>query len=204
MDSQEYLNQISQSARPAAKPKANFMNSPFFKVGAIGVIAFIVIAIFGSIITGGRADFKTQAIALKVQLDDTLEMISEYQQYVKSSDLRSSSASLYGVLSTTNTDLTTLLEETYEFTSRSIDEKTKEQAQLEKDALNEELFSAKINGILDRVYAHKMAYQISIISTNETSLYKATENEALRSILDISYTSLDNLYSKFNDFSEAK
>ena len=73
-----------------------------------------------------------------------------------------------------------------------------------KQELATELFEAKINGILDRIYANKMAYEISIITTNESQLIKSTNDETLKDALNESYDSLETLYSKFNDFSETK
>ena len=77
-----------------------------------------------------------------------------------------------------------------------------EQATLEKDALHNELFEAKINGIIDRVYAHKMAYEIKTIQNEESRIMKTNKNEDLTGILKESYDSLENLYNSFNDFSE--
>ena len=72
-----------------------------------------------------------------------------------------------------------------------------------KDGLEAELFEAKINGILDRIYTHKMAYEISLITNREAQIMKSINNETLNEILTTSYDSLETLYDKFNDFSEA-
>ena len=65
------------------------------------------------------------------------------------------------------------------------------------------MFEAKINGILDRIYAHKMAYEISLITTREAQIMKSINNDTLNEILTTSYNSLETLYDKFNNFSEA-
>ena len=62
----------------------------------------------------------------------------------------------------------------------------------------------KINGILDRVFAHKMAYEITMILSEESKLIDATKNEAFKEDLKENHNSLENLYDKFNDFSETK
>jgi hypothetical protein len=77
-------------------------------------------------------------------------------------------------------------------------------ADLEQDALDSSLSDAKINGVLDKVYANKMAYEISLIATMEANLYNSTNNEALMDVLSTSYDSLNNLYASFNDFSSTK
>ena len=70
--------------------------------------------------------------------------------------------------------------------------------------MESELFEAKINGILDRIYAHKMAYEVSMFLSEESDLMNLTKNEALKEALSSSYNSLENLYNSFNDFSETK
>ena len=200
MDGQDYLNQISATVRPEKKSKMSFMSSTIFKVIAGAVVAFILIAVFGAIINGGKAGARDQAIALKLNLDGVLEVISEYQPSVKSSNLRSSSASLYSILSNTNRELENNITETYKYNPKSDDKKFEETTALERDGLSSALFEAKINGILDQVYANKMAYTISLIMSNESSLSNATSNEDLQTILSSSYNSLDTLYSQFSDF----
>ena len=87
---------------------------------------------------------------------------------------------------------------------KSLDKKLLAKAEEEKEELNTELFSAKINGILDRIYAHKMAYEISIITSKEASIIRDVSDAELKEALTSSYNSLNNLYDKFNDFSETK
>lgn len=204
MDKQDYLNQISATSKPLKQGKKGIFSSIYFKLGVGAVVAFIILVIIDVILSSGRGGVKQDSIALKVHLDNTMEMITTYQTDVKSSSLRSSSASLYGVLSNTNSALTKYLEDNYDFRERDVDDKTASEAEAAKEELNTELFSAKINGILDRIYAHKMAYEIAIIASNENSLRKQTDDEALLSIIDTSYNSLNNLYNQFNDFSETK
>ena len=150
------------------------------------------------------AEFKDRLLALVLHIDNTSEAIGEYQPNVKSSDLRSYSASLNGVLSNTSRELTNYIAEKYNMKPKDANENIAEEETLAKDDLVNELFEAKINGNLDRIYAHKMAYEISLITSREIQLYKSTNNESLKEILDTSYNSLSNLYDKFNDFSETK
>ena len=79
-----------------------------------------------------------------------------------------------------------------------------EEAELVRDELNNELFEAKINGILDRIFAHKMAYEISLFLAEEDQLASNAGDETLTGLLVTSSESLENLYNKFNEFSETK
>ena len=203
MDGQDYLNQISATNRPIKTSKfKSIINSKYFYIGIGAVVFFIIILIIGSILSNNKTDVKSLSFALKVHLDNTSEVIKTYQNDVKSSALRSSSASLASILSNTNNDLTNYLTEKYNFKPKEISNKITDQATLEKDGLESELFEAKINGILDRIYAHKMTYQISLFTTEEARIINATSDEDLKNLLSTSYDSLLILYDSFNNFSE--
>jgi len=208
MDGQEYLNQIAESSQPVSKVAgkksgiAGILQSKFLKIGVIGIGLLILIIIIGSILGSNKGSEQTLSYELKLHLDNTAEVVSEYQQYVKSSTLRSDSASFQGVLSNTSNELKSYLEDKYDFKDKDIGKGMQEEAKLVKDDLSNELFEAKINGILDRIYAHKMAYEISLITSEETKLMKSSDSEMLTKLLNTSYESLSNLYDRFDNFSE--
>ncbi|MBR2841562.1 hypothetical protein IKE80_02165 [Candidatus Saccharibacteria bacterium] len=209
MDGQQYLNQISKANKPVKraggkKSISNILSSKFFIIGAVAIGLLVIIIIIGAILGGNKDNTKTLSYDLKLHLDNTSEVIQEYQQNVKSSILRSNSASLSGVLANTSRDLTDYLVNKYKFKDKDISKKIVEEATLAKDELTNELFEAKINGILDRIYAHKMAYEISLLTAEEAKLIKASQDDALTELLTTSHESLSNLYDKFNDFSETK
>ena len=203
MDKQEYLNKISATSAPAKKP-STLTSSVFFKVGIFGIAAIILVAIFGALLSSVQGREKTRATALKLHLDNLSETISDYQPSVKSSTLRSHSASLSSIISNTNRDLTGFVTEKYNFKAKNVSKNLLADETALSDALNNELFEAKINGLLDRVYARKMAYEISYLTAHESELIKSTKNSALKDFLTTSHNSLSNLYDKFNDFSETK
>ena len=204
MEGQEYLDQISATNRPVAKKKGGLFSSKFFMVGIIGLVILVVIVVFGMILGSGKGGEKELSFALKLHLDNTAGIINEYQPSVRSSDLRSNSASLYGILTNTNRDLTEYITGKYKFKEKDINKNILSETNLAKDALTTELFNAKINGILDRIYAHKMAYEISLIMTEEAKIINATKSDSLKEALTSSYNSLENLYNKFSDYSETK
>ena len=203
MDGKEYLNQISAMNRPETKTKkSKLLSSKFFVVGLIGVIGLIVIIIFGAILGGNKGGEKNLSIKLLLHVNNTASVIQEYQPLVKSSGLRSSSASLYSVLSNTSRDVTNYLTNKYNYKEKEVSKDVVESASLAKDGLDADLFEAKINGVLDRIYAHKMAYEISLIMTEEAKIINVAGNTSLKESLTASYNSLNNLYDNFNDFSE--
>ncbi|MBQ2672991.1 hypothetical protein IJH26_01570 [Candidatus Saccharibacteria bacterium] len=204
MDGQEYLNQISATSQPIGSTKQGWWRSKFFMwgMGALGVL--IVIIIIGSILGSAKGGEKNLSYALLLHLNNTAGLIQEYQPEVKSSALRSSSASLYGVLTNTSKNLNDFLVQKYDYKEKEVDTKIVEAATLEKDGLEADLFEAKINGTLDRIYAHKMAYEISLFMSEEAKLIDSTGDSNLKALLSESHSSLENLYENFNSFSEAK
>ena len=147
--------------RPAKKSKIDLFKNKFVLVGIICVAGVILMAIVGAVLGGGKSGLKEQSISLKIRLDSTSEIISNYQGLVKSSYLRSNSTSLSGILSNTNRDLSNYITEKYK--SSDAEKKVQEDEDAHKANLDSELFEARINGILDRIYAHKIAYEVSLI-----------------------------------------
>lgn len=205
MDNQAYLNQISAANRPAKKSKiSSILSSKFFLVAVIFLVLLVVILVAGSLLGGGKTSSKDTIFSLILHINNTSDVISEYQPKVKSSDLRSYSASLSSILSDTNNNLTEFAVAKYGFKEKDVKENIVEKESLARDELENDLFEAKINGILDRVYAHKMEYEISSIMTSEAQIIKSIKDEGLTESLNRSYSSLQVLYDKFNDFSETK
>ncbi|MDO4747005.1 MAG: hypothetical protein Q4A70_01510 [Candidatus Saccharibacteria bacterium] len=210
MDKQEYLNQISAANRPAKSggKLSKLFSSKIFLLIVGAVAVFILLAIIGAVLSGSRGGMESDSYALKMRIDNTMSVVNNYRKLIKSSVLRSDSVSLQSVLSNTNRDLDSYLADKYKRKSseinKAIGEKKVEQLTLEKDGLEAELFEAKINGNLDRIYAHKLSYEISVIMSEEGKIYNGDSDDTLKSILSTSYTSLENLYNSISNFSEAK
>ena len=205
MDGQQYLDQISETTSPARDSggKGGILSSKFFIVGIIGLVGLILILMLGAILgSTNKGGEKELGYALKLHLDGTAEAIDEYQPSLRSSTLRSHTASLNSIITNTRGELDAYLSERYGAKDKNTSKKMTEQALLSKEALMNELFEGKINGMLDGVFASKMAYEIALIANEEASLIKASKNEWLTESLTRSYDSLMNLYDKFNDFSE--
>ena len=202
MDGQAYLNKISGDTRPLKPAKKSLLQSKYFLFGIIAVGLFILIMIIGSLLGGNKSTDKTKLYSLKLHLDATEELIEEYQPSVKSSALRSSSSSLNTILENANSKLTTYLEEKYDYKEKNVDKKILAEAETNKTELNDALFEAKINGNLDRIYAHKMAYEISLFMNEEATIINKTNVSEVKTLFTSSYESLEKLYDNFNDFSE--
>jgi hypothetical protein len=203
MDNQAYLDQISTptSLKKTKNSNGSFLKQIFIALG-IAVGLFALIAIFGGIISANRISEKDSAIALKLRSDNIQTVITDYNTSIKSSDLRSTNTSLSGILSDVSSTLETYITSTLsvkqkEYTKKVVD---KETSALEE--LKNELFEAKINGLLDRTFARKMIYETQNLINYENTLKKATRNESLKSYLSSSANSLMVLHDTFSDFSE--
>ena len=207
MDGQEYLNQISASTK-APKPggkNLSFLKSKYFIFGVASLGALIVIMIIGAILSGNKVSEKDYGIRLHLHLGYTAELVEKFQPSLKSSKLRAYSASLGSVLNDADKPLGDYLKEKYNFKSeKDADKKIQGDITTAKESLDNELFEAKINGLLDRTFAHKMAYETTMLMTEENKMISITKNSALKEALEKSRDSLENLYNNFNDFSETK
>ena len=204
VDRQEYLNKISAKNKPVKKGLFNGkMSAKVIAVvgGCLGL--FVLIAIIGGILGASKGSEKEKSFALKLHLDNTSQIIEKYQRLVKSPQLRSNSASLNNVLVNTNRDLTDYVTAKFNFKEKSIGKNISTEAATAKDALENDLFEAKINGMLDKVYAQKMAYEISMFVAEESSLLRTTKNAELQETLRTSIDNLENLSGFFDDYSQA-
>lgn len=205
MDRQEYLNQISAVNRPTKGSKGGIFSSKFFWVGAIGLAVLVLIIIMGMALGGGNSSSpKEKLYALLTHINNTSAVINEYQTNIKSSSLRADSISLASVLSDTSGKLDNYVNTKYKVKDKDLPKKMVNDENAAKEELSNELFEAKINGILDRTYAHKMIYEISLIISREEQILKNSKDNEIIEILTQSHSSLEVLYNKFNEFTEGK
>lgn len=204
MDGESYLNEISKTVKPVKPGKGAFLRAKWFKFVLVAVVAFVLIMIVGGVLGGIRDSVKNKTIELILRIDNVGKTVNDYKSSLKSSDLRSSSVSLTGILSDTSNKLTAYATENLQYVPSKVSKNLTEAETLHNDELSQALFNAKINGLLDRTFTHKMIYETALILNMESSLYDATSNAQLKEILSSSYDSLKVLYDNFNEFSEAK
>lgn len=212
MNKQEYLNQISATSKPMKPGDGSFISrlfaSKIFWICLAAIAGFILILVIGSVISGAKGNVKDNTYALKIHINNTTNVMDDYRKKVKSSDLRSDGATLSSLLLDLDGKLENYINEKYGINGNEVSKKLNsnkvDELNLERDGLESELYEAKINGILDRIYARKMSYEIAMIMTEEKQISDASGDEDLKNILSTSYSSLENLYDKVSNFSEAK
>ncbi|MBR6965168.1 hypothetical protein IKH83_02550 [Candidatus Saccharibacteria bacterium] len=202
MDNQAYLDQLAASNRPT-KPSKFFelSSSKIFKFLAAAIGLFILLLIFGNVMSGIKNGKRQELIDFKAHLDGINRTIDRYQGALKSSSLRSHSASLFTIISTTADATQTFIDANYKPDKDTKPSDSEGKLADERDA---DLYNAKINGLLDRTYARKFAYEISVLMSDESKLVKQFDDAAFKSAIQSSYNSLSVLKDSFTSFSEAK
>lgn len=206
MDNKAYLEQISSEARPLKPTKSlfGFNISPKMLKIIIGiVVATVIIMIFGGILSslGNKNSERDYLDKIYIRTDNLMVSISNYNNLVKSSELRSMGNSLNAVLVQTNYEVLNYLKENYELTNYKPEKEqtlTDENTYIEE--LNQSLENGRLNGILDRTYAREFTYEIGMLLSLESEAIANTKNENLKSILNSSHTNLEQLYPQFNNF----
>ncbi len=203
MDKQEYLNQISpESALPKpVQPSLldKILKSKFTWIGLGAVILLVIIMGVGAVLQANKPNPVQKISELTLVIQNTNDIVDEYQASLKSSQLRGYSASLGSVLADTEGKLDSYI---------TVNLKTKKvataaaiaAANQEKATITQELDDAIINGYLDKTYAIKIAYLISVITARENEVLKMTSGPIIQEILTTSEESLQKLYDEFHDF----
>jgi len=191
MNNLEYLNQISQETRPTSAKKSNSL-SLIIKIAVGGIAAFLFIMCVGLVLNAGKSsptDLTKQLYVRTANLNTTL---TTYNKSLKSSQLRAIGTSLNGVLTGASASLSNyLLPEGGEKGDLNPPEKLLTAETTTDEELNTTLNNAKLNGILDRVYANQIQLQVSLLISFIAQLEPRTKDEAL---LDIITQYQSNLY----------
>lgn len=184
MNNLEYLNQISQETRPTSTKKSNPL-SLVIKIAVGGIAAFLFIICVGVVLNAGKSsptDLTKQLYVRTANLNTTL---TTYNKSLKSSQLRAIGTSLNGVLTGASASLSNyLLPEGGEKGDLNPPEKLLATETTTDEELNTALNNAKLNGILDRVYANQIQLQVSLLIAFISQLAPRTKDSALLDIID--------------------
>ncbi len=203
MDSEAYLNRISASNRKA-KDTGNIFSKLWVRILIAVTAVVLLVIIFINLLTPSEG-IKEKLSSLKLHTSNVSKIIADYKPRIKSSSLRSSATSLNGILINTDASLGNYIAEKYKTKDdKDFSAKIKEKEEGLKKTLDEDLFDARINGFLDRTFASKMAYEITVITTREKEILKIAKGSDLKNILESSLNSLDTLYNSFNNYSDAR
>lgn len=201
MNNLEYLNQISQDTRPVKKKSSSF-TSLMLKIIIGGLLALVLIIALGILLGSGKstsADLTKQLYFRTTSLNDT---VSDFNSSLKSSKLRAIGTSLSNTLTSASGQLSTYL--TAENPKAKDLNPPASILTSEVDNINSfttSLTNAKLNGILDRIYANEIQFQVSILLSLIAQTTDHTKNPDLLTILSQYYSSLENIDQSLASYS---
>lgn len=204
MDNFAYLNQISQSTRPAKSPKGtgSISNLSIIKIAAGGIVLFFLIMAFGLLLGSLNkkpTNLTKQLYTRTVNLNTT---IGTYGSSLKTSQLRAINASLSSVLTNTSKQLSDYLTADNDKDDALIpDDKTLEKETANNLALDTSLNNAKLNGLLDRTYDNQIGLQVSLLISMTSELITRNKDPELDNILTTFYSSLNAIHQSIEAYS---
>ena len=205
MDNLEYLNQISANTRPTKPQKDNPspLNKNIIKFSLFGLIGIIIIAVIASVLSNSSNSEPAELSnieSLYLRINNLSSVSETYKPNIKNSSLRASSSSLNVILTNSKNNFYSILSTFYGIDASKLT--IPSNLSDEFSELSSSLENAQLNGLLDRIYANEMAYQISRILILESSTIERTESEEVKSAINSSYSSLEKLKNDFSKFSE--
>ncbi len=199
MNNLEYLNEISKSNRPVKAPTKGISTSLVIKI-VIGSLLVIGLIIGMSVLmsnSAARSNDLTKQIYYRTNALNS--SITEYNRRLKSSNLRAIGLALSSTLTASSNQL-----DGY-FKQKGIASDMKPEL-LAPEAnhfaeLNNTLLSARLNGILDRIYANQIQLQVALILSLISQDYERTKDENLKTILTQYNSNLGAIYYDLQNYS---
>ena len=221
MDNMAYLQQIAGGGNNKSNSRGNgtgflskFMNKWTAIIGGFSLLLIIGLIIIVNIL--GTVDTKDQDLMKKsfwASKHLTERVITNFQNDIKSSDIRNMTASLSSVLNEIQTNESSLLSSAYNIIAESTQNSPIEQAELERLVglegktytgdnvpLYTTLENGKLNGILDRVFLREMTLQIAILISYQSECADRTKNASVKEFSEKAKTNLQDLYDQFYNF----
>ncbi len=191
----DYLNEIAPQSPPVQLN--NF--------AVIGLIVGVLALAFGSLafLNGSQPDYTKEAQATYARIETLQAATKEHQSHLTENELSSMNATLTTSLGSMASELETTMKESKIKTTLTGNEKKKEQAYAED--LTKTLEDAYLTGVLDRVYARQMSYQLNILKSQLQKLKNASGNrKTIKTFYDTNSKTIDAATKSFNDFTSTK
>lgn len=204
MDNKAYLDQI------AVKGKRHLVSGPILsptilKLLIVAIIAIISLFIVGAVISSTNTQLSDNYARLFTRIKNFTENdgpLNTYGEELKSSDLRAHALTLSSSLTSTLNSLGGIANNLGVDPDNPPSSVQDSEAEL-LGAFNSTLYSAQLNGQLDRSFASETAYQISLLLSLESEIREKSSNSNLAPILDSSINDLTSLQKNFTDYSNS-
>jgi hypothetical protein len=192
----DYLNQIA--------PKQQKTVNRFAIFGLSGAVIMAVVAVVIIMANAGGPDFSAQAKSLQARIN-TLQTVADSQQsHLKENVISEANSSLSSALTSTSTDLTTIMKakglKTSSGSSATISKTEKAYAA----SLQKKLDDAYQRGTLDRTYTTQMTYELTLLRSKLTRLKHTANSKSITAFCDTATTNIDAIIKTYNNFSATK
>lgn len=205
MNNLEYLNQISQSSRskPVLKKPRKISPSLILKIVVGSLVSLFIIIAIATIANNSTNKSSELSKQLYLRMTNLHSTLSTYNKSLKSSKLRAIGISLSGTLLNSSNQLSTYI--TANETKKNPlvpNTETVASETASTDRLNNILNSAKLNGILDRIYLNQIQLQVSLLTSLDTQTIARTKDPALLQILNQLHSNLTTIEQSFQEYSD--
>lgn len=199
MNNYEYLKEISKSNRQVKSTASGPNTGLILKIlGAGALLVAILILIVTIIASQGKA----QALARQVSFrsNNLSATLNNYNSYIKSPQLRAIGISLKATIDSGESQINSYFISQDQETAPTEDVFNSETELVTE--LNITLENARLNGILDRIYANQIQLQTSLLlSLLSTTLQKAEGDETLYPIIEQYHTNLSIIDQEIDKYS---
>jgi hypothetical protein len=201
MDNQAYLDQIAVKGKVKSGP----ILTPFLiKIIAAGIITLITMIIVGSVINASSAKVTQSYERVYVTINTISNEESPFRVYlekVKDSNLRSYITTLLSSLRTTGITLEGIAPNVG-INANAITPAVRAEDDANFYDLDDSLRDAFYTGTLDRTYAAKAYYEISLLLSYEEAARSKTPNQEFANLLDQSISDLKTIQEQFKAYNE--
>lgn len=209
MNNKDYLDKIASENRPLTAKAPGFLgnklNLTMTQIKIIGGVAGAILLVFivAMIATSGDKNPELKYVdQAYLRAEGLTNVIEDNRKLIRSSKLRSMAMSLNAVLTELSYILANSIVE--DFGAKSVSDINKKPiAAKEEEAMGEladTLEAARLNAVLDRVFAREFTYQISLLISMETDIINHTKKEPLKTNIESSRTNLETIHEEFDSF----
>ncbi len=207
MNNLEYLNQISQSSRPTRASKASSVNGGLIlKILIGGLLATALLIGFGLLINNNSSRVSDLTKRLYNRTIYVKDIITTYNKSLKSSQLRSINYSLSGTLTGTSAQLASYITAHTDKDTKKPLANTEAIAAVEETYfanINDQLSTAKLNGLLDRYYSNQIYLQVELLLSMASELNERDKDPALLQILKDFSENLDVIANSLKNYTDS-
>lgn len=202
MDNKAYLDQIAVKGKVKSGP---IFTPVLIKAIAAGAVALITMIIVGAVINSSNSKVTQTYERVYLRITNLSSETSPFKTYldrVKDSGLRAYASALLTSLATTNVTLSGI-SNNIGINPSGISKTVQNEESANTADLEASFEDAVLTGTIDRTYAAKVYYQVSMLLTYEAAARAKTTNQQFAELLDQSTNDLTILQEKLKKYNES-